>query len=488
VAAAALMGTGATAQTTIAKKTPTKKVQTWNVGHCDEKVKYPTLQNCPPTKNLTAAFDPQTKTLTISGTGQMWGYRDYDGASEVVPWTSYRSQITTIVINAGVTDVGHIAFYLYPKLTAINVDAGNANYSSVDGVLYNKDKTTLIIYPKAKKGRVFSIPQGVKIIEHDALSGCAELAEINIPNSVTRIALATAHMANGLDGTAWYNAQSDGVLYLGNVLIGYKGNMPENTHIKVREGTTVMADCHFGRNMISIALPDGLTNIGANAFKECEGLTSINISNSVTRIGEWAFSQCKALTSVTIPESVKRIEEYAFNSTGLTSVTIPSGITTIENKSFYNCRNLASVTIPEGVTTINIAAFSQCDALFSINIPHSVRSIGGYAFEKCWGLTSLTIPEGVTSIGESAFENTGLTEVFIPQSVQTIGARAFYDCSKLLNVYNYSPTPQVIEPYTIWGGSSEIDLYVPAESVDAYKNAEVWKNFKQILPIPQNVK
>ncbi len=202
-----------------------------------------------------------------------------------------------------------------------------------------------------------------------------------------------------------------------------------------RIGAFAFRDCS---GLTSITIPNSVTSIGNLAFYCCSGLTgSITIPEGVTSIGEWAFRGCSGLTSITIPNSVTSIGNSAFNGCrGLTSITIPAGVTSIGSGAFYECRGLASVNIPEGVTSIGSEAFSYCSGLTSITIPAGVTSIGKSAFYCCSGLTgSITIPEGVTSIGEWAFRGcSGLTSITIPEGVTSIGRGAFYYCSGLTSI------------------------------------------------------
>ena len=163
---------------------------------------------------------------------------------------------------------------------------------------------------------------------------------MTIGNSVTSIG------GDAFYNTAWYNKQPDGLVYAGKVAYKYKGTMPSNTSIVLKEGTL------------------GITDY---AFRGCKGLTSATIPNSVTSIGDYAFMDCTGLTSVTIPGSVKSIGWGAFaGCTGLTSVTIPDSVTSIGNNAFYKCTGLTSVTIPDSVTSIGGSAFGECTRLTSI--------------------------------------------------------------------------------------------------------------------------
>ena len=188
--------------------------------------------------------------------------------------------------------------------------------------------------------------------------------------------------------------------------------------------------------LTSIAMPDGVTSIGANAFSGCTGLETLTIGAGVTSIGDGAFWSCTALTSLTIPDGVESIGADAFSTcTGLETLTIGAGVTTIQSGTFYGCAALTSLTIPDGVTSIGANAFSTCTGLETLTIGAGVTTIQSGTFYGCTALTSLTIPDGVTSIGYNAFSTcTGLENVTIPDSVTGIAGGAFWGCSALTNL------------------------------------------------------
>ena len=154
-----------------------------------------------------------------------------------------------ITIPESVTYISKNAFYGCTSLTGIVVEEANPNYSSLDGVLYNKDKTTLICYPAGKTEASFDIPEGVTAIGSYAFYSCESLTEITIPESVTII------------------------------------------------GSEAFRCC---RSLTQITIPEGVTSIGSLAFCGCESLTEIAIPESVTSIGSDTFSYCASLTQITI--------------------------------------------------------------------------------------------------------------------------------------------------------------------------------------------
>ena len=202
------------------------------------------------------------------------------------------TSLTSVTIPDSVTSIGGGAFAWCTSLTGIWVTEGNSHYSSdASGVLFSKDKTTLVQYPGAFAA--YAIPDSVTSIGAGAFGGCTSLTSVTIPDSVTSIG---QHAFNGC------------------------------------------------RSLTSVTIPDGVTSIGAYAFSECSSLTSVTIPDSVTSIGGIAFGNCKSLTSVTIPDSVTSIGGGAFQGCiSLTSVTIPDSVTSIGDGAFASCTSLTDV-------------------------------------------------------------------------------------------------------------------------------------------------
>ncbi len=365
--------------------------------------------------------------------------------------------LTTITIPKNVTSIGDDVFGWCVLLKSIVVDPHNKYYSSVDGVLFNKDKTTIKRYPIGKTAISYVIPDSVVYIEQYAFSDCDFLTTITIPDSVKSI--------------------SDYAFY----------------------------GCSF---LTSITIPGNVVSIGECAFRECDALAGVTIGNGVAYIGEQAFCCCTALESITIPDSAVYIGNEAFYNTGyyndesnwedgalyignhliganedingdyaikegtrtigdrvfynnssLTGVTIPDSVVYIGNEAFYNTgyyndesnwkdgvlyidKHLikarddirGSYSIKEGTLTIGENAFYGCSSLKSITIPDSVISIGIMAFCDCSSFKSVTIPDGVKYIGDYAFDGCYLHEIFvIPNGIILFGTRVITDTA----VYYY---------------------------------------------------
>ena len=438
------------------------------------------------------------------------------------------ANLTSVTIPSSVTDI-YDDFSDCGKLKSINVDKANKNYSSENGVLFNKSKTKLILYPIGKTDRSYTIPTGVTEIGSLTFFSCSNLTSITIPNSVASIGYGAFCNCEGL------------------------------TSVTIPSSVTSIDNDAFNscEGLKRVSIPSSVTSIGDDAFSGCSGLTSITIPDSVTSIGDGAFGGtaysynksnwengalyignalvdvekygddklsgdfwlkeetriiaeetfafCDELKSInvsssnkyfssidgvlyskdkktliaypegkgssySIPNGVTSIGNSAFRSCSrLTSVTIPGSVTSIGKSAFLHCNGLSSLTISNGVTSIGNYAFSNCSGLKSVTIPSSVTSIGDSAFSNCSGLTSLTISNGVTSIGYYAFANcNGLTSVTIPGSVTSIGSRAFADCSGLKSI-NVDPknVSYISENGVLFNYDKTFLLQYPAGKADA---------------------
>ncbi len=264
------------------------------------------------------------------------------------------SSLTRVKIPAGMKHVGLQAFACCDNLTVISADAGNANYSSTNGLLLSKDGRAVI---KGFNGNV-TIPSGVKTIKKGAFRGCSGLTCLEIPAGMTDIEpwafmgcldLASVTVPTSVTRIGWGAFEDcNEALYDETTFPGLQ--LVDGWIVGHREGLSGSLDLTVVRG------------IGDCAFLRCHGLTSVTIPTNVTSIGGAAFRYCNRLTSVTIPANVIRFGWYAFaGCTGLKSVTIPAGVTYIGRCTFEDCKGLSSVTIPAGVTHISDDAFKGCN-------------------------------------------------------------------------------------------------------------------------------
>ena len=336
-------------------------------------------------------------------TVQLYGIGEGESATYYIP-----RYLTSVTVNG---EILFGAFYGCDRIEKITLTSAT---DLGDYAFYNNTSLTEI-----------TIPDSVKSIGEMTFAYCTSLEDIDFPQSIKTVDI------NAMMESAWYDAQPDGVIYIGKAVYGYKGKMSSVT---------------------SIELKDDTYSITAGAFSGCTNLTAVAIPDSVSEIGDGAFEGCTNIASATMPavaidyipqNSLKTVSitrgtigDNAFEGcTELTSVTIENGVTSIGKRAFSDCSGLRSITISESVTRIGDEAFKDCSSLTSITIPESVRSIGSSTFYNCSSLTSVTIGDGVTSIGNFAFDGcTSLTSITIPDSVTSIGDDAFWGCSSLESI------------------------------------------------------
>lgn len=229
--------------------------------------------------------------------------------------------------------IGKRAFEGCNNLASIVVSSDNDYYSDIDGVLYDKTKTSLIHYPNAH-GENYTIPKGVISIGDSAFYKCPDLLSVTIPEEVTDIKSAAFYGCIGL------------------------------TSIRIPEGVTeIKSDTFTGcKSLTSITLPSTLISIGNSAFSNCTSLVSIDIPNGVKSFDTKAFYSCSKLESISMPDSLTSIGSCTFEDCiSLTSIVIPKSIVYIGNSAFYRCLSLSSImcSIPKSLDVINLFGNSE---------------------------------------------------------------------------------------------------------------------------------
>ncbi len=391
-----------------------------------------------------------------------------------------------------VSSIGNHAFGKCRSLESIAVADGNHSYMSLDGILYNKDKSVLLSCPGGKTGEVL-VPEGVSVIEEDAFGECGNLTSISIPESVQTIKMYAFFRCRSLIGISLPKSLQSIGLYAFNGCSGLQDihvaeensvlssndgilyNKEKSTLIKCPEGKagelTVLEgvvsireeafrDCC---NLLGISLPEGVSEIEDGTFSGCSSLATVSLPEGTESIGFRAFKDCSSLTGIRIPDGVLSIGSESFSGcSSLKQANIPESVRYIESGAFSGCSSLEQISLQDGLTSIGEEAFLNCSGLTRVRIPEGVSSIGIRAFSGCDSLTDIKMAKGVTHIGGEAFSGCkSLTEIEIPQNTTSIGTNAFNDCSSLVNVkFPENGNSIIIEDYAFSGCGSLKGIYL----------------------------
>ena len=488
-------------------------------------------------KNLTSITLPKSlgiiETYTFYGCTGLTNITVPDNMYYIRERAFYNcTNLTSVVLGRGFSDIKPDAFFGCVNLTEIAVVEDNPYFSSLEGVLFNKDQSTLYLCPNAKGG-AYAIPEGVINIEESAFAECENLTSITIPDGVSFIWRRTFEGCSSLTSITIPNS----VYYIGEEAFSRCSSLINITipYLVPEIGSYAFKDCS---SLTSIVISRGVTSLLKGAFQNCTSLKTLYFKGNIPILQEDVFKNCTALETVYyvegtsgwsdpwkgIPATTWEPEpaggdvftDENFRYTVLTvegttgtvlldkktdtvysgTVTIPSSIskdsmtysvTRIEEKAFADCGTLTNITIPDGVTSIGNRAFENCSNLTDITIPESVTRIGNAAFHACSSLTGLVIPESVTYIGGFAFSGcSSLTSVVIPNGVTAIWSCTFSGCNSLTNITIPDSVTNIAD-YTFQACSSLTSITIPDSVTSIKKYAFSYCSSLTNITIPDTV-
>ena len=437
--------------------------------------------------------------------------------------------LTAVDIPATITQIGPSAWAACTSLPAITVAAENPNYTAVDGVLYTKDMTVLKVYPYAKSGVTFTVPDSVVELEAYAfaytgmqsIDGCASLRAIGDSAFYSCTALKSLPDAPKLETIgerAFYSCKAltslsfpDSMRSIGEYAFAWC------TAVKTFDSGNGLQETgkysvYYCTALTTVRLGSGMKTIGEYTFYKCSRLANVDFGTSVREIGSCAFGGCSKITEIVLPDSVELVESAAFNSCstakmlvlsqnlreigarafmglkGISTLTIPDSVQKIGNSAFNGLSNLLElhlsaktqeygsgvfssasklprVELPEGMTAIPEEMFSSCNALTEVIIPSTVTRIEKGAFRSCKKLGNTELPASLTYIGESAFYYAAMTSVTLPAGVTEIGERSFYNIAALTE-FNFSESLKTIGDFAFYGCGKLTHIGLP-DSVES---------------------
>ena len=319
---------------------------------------------CNQDRTVTWSYDESTKTLTVSGTGEMRDRSCYSGRGEDWHEPINSMFVEHVVIEPGVTRIGDYTFYQHRELSSV------------------------------------SIPDTVTSIGESAFQYCYDLNEVHLPAGLESLGK-TAFNNTGIsiDEKNW----SGPLLYLDNWLIESNGYYSKT--LTVKEGTVGIGGGIAGNDSLTeVILPESCRFIGDGTFKMCRNLQKVELPQGLKFLGKEAFEYCEALTSIRIPD----------------------GVESIGDRAFHDCKNLKSVTFPAALKQIGVEAFEGCDYLSALKLPSSLEVIGMQAFQGCWGIQRLDLPSTMREIGAGAFYQCySLRQIHLNSKLEYIGDSAF---------------------------------------------------------------
>ena len=437
---------------------------------------------------------------------------------EMGEWTFDNcKKLKSVTIPSKITNIPRCTFYNCESLESVKFPA------VIDSIF-----SDAFYYCKALQS--VALPSTVKYIDSYTFYNCTSL------KTITGIANLEYIGSSAFYNTPWLENLPAGMIYLGKVAFKYKGTIPDNTTINIKEGTTYIAPSAFsGSGLVAVTIPASVTSIGSSAFGSHPGLNSISVATANKVYN--SLGNCNAVietatntlivgcNTTVFPSTVKAIGYYAFFGSTIASMTIPDAVDSIANYAFYSCNKMKSLTVGKGVRKIGNSAFAYCDNLKDIVvssanpyfdsrdnckaivekstntlvvgcmatvIPTTVKAIGDYAFQTCSSsaLYTFTIPDQIEKIGTNVFAyHSYMRSATIGRSVKEIGSDAFYGCNNLTAIHALMDTPCEIKENVFQKSvSAERDsiynnatLYVPIGSRINYMSTAGWSKFKHIV-------
>lgn len=422
--------------------------------------------------NVIWAYNTETGILAITGTGPM---KDYSSSNQ--PWYSYKSQISSIKIDEGVTTIGKYAFYntgSYSKgLLSVSIASSVTEIKdyafeqcqfmqsiSIPGSVVSIGEEA---FDQCRNLKTVYLNNGLQKIGYSAFSYCDALTSITIPKTVNKIGNVPFKLCESLNSIS-VEAGNEVYYSKNNCLIEKSSNKLIQGCKKstIPDGVTCIGTYAFwGSELTSVSFPSSVVRIETGAFRGCQ-FTDLHIPATLQSIGMDVFNYCDKIETITVDSNNEVY--YSENNclietatktikTGCKNSIIPATVTCIGESAFEGCNGLTSITIPENITSMEQAAFNCCDGLTSITIPNSITVIPGYAFQAC-----------------------PLKSIVIGKKVTTIGNFAFAGCNDITDIYCLAEQIPTTTTYSFSSYIKNAKLHVPYNLKISYLTTNPWSN------------
>lgn len=411
------------------------------------------------------------------------------------------SNLTSLTLHSGLTNIkgnnllgGNMPYYHNLKDVRYIIDSDLETYLQSNHPIINDIRCGIKYYLNDQEITTLEIPSEITSIGDGVFLSSNSLTNLTLSSKITSAGKYAFNNCSNLkdiryyiyDDLATYIQKGHPAFYV-NCGIKYYWNNQEITTLEIPTSVTSIGNhAFYGCNgLTSVEFPSNLSSIGDWAFSNCSGLTSVDLPSSITKMGECVFYYCKNLSSVKLPSEITAISNGAFGYSSLKDIELPAGITSIGDDAFVNCSNLQNINLPSGITTIGTGAFWDCSNLTNVILPSALASIGAIAFANCSNLANVTLSSNITSIGYSAFSDcNSLKNLTISKDVTSIKDIRFYyeyDELELESVYVAWENPIEAGSFFDRIKISNCTLYVPQGTKEAYANADVWKDFGNII-------
>lgn len=328
--------------------------------------------------------------------------------------------LKSITLSSGISKVSETAFMRCRQFTGFVVNNANKYFTSLDGVLYSKDKRRLHLYPVGRNEAEYEVNMGTDSIGEGAFYQCTALKKIILPASLKAIGN-EAFLEAGLKEITLPDSVNS---------IGY----------------SAFAKC---MNLSDVSLPDNLTSLSQRVFDSCTNLRQITLPKEVSSVSVFAFAGCDNLERINVEEenttftsvdgvlyskSLQTLYRYPIGKESA-AFTVPKTVKEIKGYAFSETRWLKKISATSNEISFSQNAFTFCSSLEGIQLSDKLSDDTQLSFEGCTSLKKIKIPSGMKRLCRGAFKDCiSLEKVVIPNKIVSIGPAAFYNCSKLKEV------------------------------------------------------